>query len=540
MRSGNVRRAEETMRFISGLLLALIIFIPTVVFADTEQEQLPKEEKGGVEWSLSGYYRVRFFNNFNQGWKVGDAGSNWQQYFDQRAELNPKLTINEKISINMQLDLLRNITFGQNQIVTKDVLLVDRDPNDTEKIRNIQIGTINLPQGNVLSQNVSSTNLLGQDVPTIQVNRLWGDVLLPVGRLMIGRQSYNFGMGLLSNDGNGLDSDYGDTYDRILWAMKIGKYVIPALSFDKVVEGSTWQAYMDVNQYSLICLVKDVKWSKSNQFDGGADLIFRTQTSTDANLFIYDLWLKFQFGGFLLENEDVAIQGSMVMFNHDEVDQIKQQLGKDLVGVGGGKIEANAYLSATRFKYQSDLWSAGVEYGFSSPSDANPNREFDPDQASKIAFAQAKLKADPDNTQRQNDFINAVLNNQSAFGKKVYTFPFDKDYIVDLILWRQLMGGAVKNAMYAKASGSVSPIEELKIGVDVIDSYINESGKGKDTKDAHHDLGWEMDYNLTLKAAQHFTCRFDFGYLFAGQYFRDVYDNVKNIYTFQVRTIFDF
>jgi uncharacterized protein (TIGR04551 family) len=52
----------------------------------------------------------------------------------------------------------------------------------------------------------------------VNVKRAWGEVNTALGMFLFGRMGYNWGLGILHNDGNCLDCDYGDTYDRIAFA----------------------------------------------------------------------------------------------------------------------------------------------------------------------------------------------------------------------------------------------------------------------------------------------------------------------------------
>jgi len=488
------------------------------------------EDKVNVDVDLSGYYRMRYDNIFDTGWAF-DSDSDWTSLMDQRLQLNPVLTVNDKISVHMQFDILRNVLFGDNLTVTVPAVEVVRDEEDEDVLMDVDFSTFKLGTGNVFSQDTSNTGKDGSEVPSIEVTRAWGDVLLPFGRLRVGRQGSHFGMGLFSNDGNGTDDDFGDTYDRVAFLTKIGP-VIPALAYDRVMEEEISSGWTDVHQ--IIGLL----YYLSDEFKSGFYFVHRNQQSTDSRVFIYDLWIKALLGNFTLEGEGLIVQGSSVQIDHDTVAKLEEE-GLP-VGEGGGKIEVDAYLAAARMDYEADWWGAGLEYGFSSPSDPNPDREFDSDAAAQIALANEYLDQDPDSPKKQIDFINTVVNNQAAFGKKVYTFAFDKDYNMDLLLWEEIMGGSVKNGMYAIAGGHLKPFDWFKLETCVIKSWINESGKGQDGKDADHDLGWEWDTFLNFTMAKHFNLDFQFGYLWPGPWFEDNFDHVKNVFTFQTNFVINF
>jgi uncharacterized protein (TIGR04551 family) len=497
------------------------------------------EEGGGagVDFGVEGYYRIRYDNIMNTEWNFDDE-SDWWTYFNQRMLLEPSFIINDKVKLVMQLDLLRNVTFGSNENVRVPVALVERSPSDQEQIDTVNLNSFDLRTGNIFSQEMSYTDaILQEEVDPVRIRRLYGEVKLPIGVLRAGRQGSNFGLGIFSNDGDGLDSDFGDTYDRILFATKAGPYV-PVLVYDKVVEDDYKVADTDVHQFVFVNYIKNITWKTHNAFDAGLYLMHRTQQSTDAKIFAYDLWFRFNLGGFRLESETAALQGKFTAFDHDTVSDLKEN-GLP-TGEGGGKVTVDAYINAEEFWYETEQWGVGAGFGFSSPADPNPENEFSSSSAGQIALAKGLAEGDEESAQSSIDFINAVVENQSAFGTHAYSFPFDPDYNVDLIVWEILMGGAVKNGIYAKASGYVYPLDMFKIRVDLIQSWINESGKGKNGKDADHNLGLEIDTDFAATVADHFTFGVQLGYAFTGQYFRDVYEGVENVFTVQSRFVFEF
>ena len=55
--------------------------------------------------------------------------------------------------------------------------------------------------------------------------------MTPFGQLRVGRQPQHFGLGLLANGGNGIDQDFEDNADQILFATRVaGHYIVPAYS----------------------------------------------------------------------------------------------------------------------------------------------------------------------------------------------------------------------------------------------------------------------------------------------------------------------
>ena len=232
------------------------------------------------------------------------------------------------------------------------------------------------------------------------------------------------------------------------------------------------------------------------------------------------------------------LQGSLTAIPHDTVDDL-EEAGVP-TGEGGGRVDASAFIAVARFGYDALRWGAGLEYGLSSPADPNPDNEFDANAAANVAEAAALAQTDEEDPATQIDFVNSVVQNQAAFGRHVSTFPFSPEYNVDLICWKLLMGGAVRNGMYFCGGGFIRPLDGMYIDLYVINSYINESYQARNGGDASHNLDWEGDLSFAYSFYKRFTGGFQFGYFVPGQYFADVFDHTRNVYTFQTRTIVDF
>jgi uncharacterized protein (TIGR04551 family) len=52
---------------------------------------------------------------------------------------------------------------------------------------------------------------------SIAVKRAWGEYMTPVGQIRFGRMPSHWGLGMVSNSGDGIDSDYQTTVDRIMF-----------------------------------------------------------------------------------------------------------------------------------------------------------------------------------------------------------------------------------------------------------------------------------------------------------------------------------
>jgi len=511
---------------IAGLLLTAL---PTLTVAEDER-------LSAVGFNIHGFYRVRYDNFFALSWassERGDDSDHWS-WIDQRMILQPTLIVADPIQIYMELDLLGNVMYGNNELDTQPVVVTQRKPNDLETIDTVTYDELRIRTSDIFNDSMSNTGLDGAEVDPINIRQLFMRVALPFGSLRIGRQGVNWGMGLFMNSGTpylrymeplgsindrnaGFDSDGGDVYDRVLFMTKVAGFYMPSLSYDRLAEYNFKTGDYDIHCMTFANQFRNITFSDSGTFDSG---------------------FRLGYAGFTWELEGLGLQGKAKFIDRAAV----RDLEEDGLPTGerAGTINMDAYIGAGRFKYDSGRWAVGAEAGFSSPADSDPDNEFNPVGAAAIEQARQQAATDPQNASKTIDFVNAVVSNQAAFGRSINTFAFDPNYNVDLIMWDRLMGGSFENGAYFKVNGYIRPLDGMHIGLDVINSYINEAGLDKNGTSASHDLGWEVDVNFAQTMYKHFTADLEFGYMIPGMWFRDNYRDVSNVYTLQLRTIVDF
>lgn len=172
-----------------------------------------------LEFSAHGYYRLRFeythdldLQRPNSGVVPGDLKNSSNDrigtvaYAQQRFRLNPHLKVNDNISFHGQIDFLDNLLFGQSDVRS---LAIYNPLQGT-----VTMSAANGPYGVI---GPVGGDPLGQGGGNINVRRLWVDILTSGGQFRIGRQPSHFGLGILSNDGNAMEGDFGDTFDRIMY-----------------------------------------------------------------------------------------------------------------------------------------------------------------------------------------------------------------------------------------------------------------------------------------------------------------------------------
>lgn len=159
-------------------------------------------------------------SSVNQG-GLGDNDRFGSILFNQqRLRIEPILKINDNLSIHSSLDVLDNIISGTTESKKIDFL-------------SPIVGTIQLPgAGGALGV----TGGQAGENKTLNIRRVYMDILTPGGKFRIGRQPSHFGLGIFQNDGNGLNDDFGDTSDRILYLASLETKGLGTINFGALAD----------------------------------------------------------------------------------------------------------------------------------------------------------------------------------------------------------------------------------------------------------------------------------------------------------------
>jgi len=319
---------------------------------------------------------------------------------------------------------------------------------------------------------------------SIRVKHAWGEWSSPAGLVVFGRTQSHWGLGMVTNGGGCLDCDYGDAIDRIMMVRKLFETYV-SLSYDFPSEGfvgfsgdlnhrteATGQAYDydqrdDVTQYTVALFqrphtpeerahrARDLNELRKPVIDFGLYNIIRSQiyestydgpdapaiddsnySLLDIDAFSYtpDLWIDFQYRpsadtAYRLQLEAAAVFGSIeelpsrageplqrctdpTVTDLEACESVYEPRRRDLFKMGYA-LEFDAEVSEFRW---------GVHHGLAT---GDPNAGFGIYGRSSI----------PEST--------AVVDTELS------EFIFDRDYHVDQILFRQILG-SVTNATYVK------------------------------------------------------------------------------------------
>jgi uncharacterized protein (TIGR04551 family) len=468
---------------------------------------LPAPKGRRKRWKLlelDGYYRMRtdWFKNFNLGFVDGGVGGSpfptalgcksllsghpcdgSLSSANMRLRLEPTINLDEGTSVHIQADLLDNLLLGS----TPSDPVLGSGYTDPTSLNGPPAGPFNNGTQAPAAQGINS------DRDAIQIKRAWAEVAVPLGILKFGRMPNHWGMGILHNSGgadpiNGgydYDADYGDTVDRAsfsllipgtnLRAMAASDWAVTRLvsnqtSANKGHEGHPFDLddSDDVNSWvGVISRMDSPQEFKDNVDRGelalnyGVYFEYKTQ-SWDTNLkdftlggapdpksyeprnlktYSPDLWGKVGFGRFTIEAEVAAQFGSVDVFTPDMTDLTTGTTRTyDILKLGGtGRLTWRGMEGKLRL---------GIETGFAS----GDQWDNTPQGATNIAFANPL--GDP-------NVPNATTLTQ---------FAFNRDYKVDMIMWRHLFG-AVTNAGYIKPVIQYDVTKSIMFRVSNISSF---------------------------------------------------------------------
>ncbi len=436
---------------------------------------LPAPKGRRKRWKLfemNGYFRLRtdWFKNFNQGFyddpalggapfaralgcnsnKLGAPCDSSIGGSNVRLRLEPTLNLDEGTSVHMQADVLDNLVLGST-------------PTNTPLNGVYNDGT-RPPLGAFGNTQDPPTQGVNSDRTSIVVKRAWAEVAVPLGIVSFGRMPNHWGMGMLFNGGgkdpiNGTydyDGDYGDTVDRAsfsapipgtnLRAMLAADWTFNGLasnqtSANKGNEGHPYDLDDSDDAQGWVGVIskmdspqefKDTVDRGDVAFNYGVYFEYRTQSwdtdLTDFNLggtpdavnrytprgltmYNPDIWAKLGVGRVVLEMELAGQFG-----NVDAVDDLGLSQSLKIRKFGG--------VGRATWKGLEGKLRLGIETGFAS----GDQWDNTPQGTTNIAYA-----------------------NQLGGGtdSKLSAFMFNREYKVDMILWRRLYG-AVTNAAYVK------------------------------------------------------------------------------------------
>jgi uncharacterized protein (TIGR04551 family) len=439
-----------------------------------------------------------------------EAGAN------MRLRLDPEIHISDNLRIVSEIFALDNVVLGS----TPDAYAVEPaasqtiSPTKSPAYQSVGYNPY-APIGFLSSTQGPPTAGVNSLQNSINVQRVWGEYMTPVGQLRFGRMPGQWGLGMLENSGDGLDSDYQTTLDRIMFITGIKSMDLYfGGAWDFVSTGPT-----NANAYSVyggqpydVCNLCNVnEWAafvahKTNPeiqrldlargdlvVNGGLYTKFRSQNldvqtgQTPQSLNVNglsnnglearqawaltpDLWLQTLWRKFRFEAEATMILGA--------IGSIDNSLG-GLTAVPNDTINIRQWGVATQTEYRAvedklDLqfgfgWASGDPWAYNSSNGTN----------------QGALNPGPQLPQEYNN------------SGPLSTFRFHPDYHVDLIFFRNILT-RVEGAYYFRPSVDYDFLrhangEKFGGGAAIIWSRASEFVQSPGHR---RDLGVELDLQL--------------------------------------------
>ncbi len=502
-----------------------------------------------VTFELDGYFRLRndLYYRPDLGARVGGIGTPLEELSQNlgktdadsvlaasnlRLRLSPSLTIGDRLDIHLTMDVLDNLVLGSSADFHQDRADVH--------LAALAEGQAGVEDG-------------------IAVKALWLDWDILHGlTFSAGRMFDHFGLGMVANGGHGLDSDYGDSVDRV--GLNIRAFGFTSLwFFDAPSEGATsrmpvdgmgqsvdlgsvddairWGFTIGMQPFGLAELdtrAKDlragkpvVEWIFRNAFTTQE---FESREETDpeecdaaaagnqfdcvrliprnASLWTPDVWVRLDWHPRPDVKVRVEAELAAMIGDIERVQTIGDPSSAKEFLAMGGVLQTEVLHGPFRY---------ALEFGGASGDD--------------VAFGPyGQGFASPDDAAYFQD--DRLANNV-----EVTRFLFNRDYRVDLLMFREIVG-TVTNSIYLKPTFGWTPIdaESLRIGGSVSLIYghavLAESTYGNDNP-----LGVETDLNLFYEEPGQLRVDLDAGLLVP----LDGLDNVglglasKTAFTLQLR-----
>lgn len=508
---------------------------------------------------LHGYFRVRpeLFHKFDldqppdasgywlfprpdgQFLATGLSGGHSIAGTNMRFRLDPTLNISEEVRIKAQIDALDNVVWGS----TPQYAYIRQNRVDIGILGSSQVPPV---------PGVNSTQ------SNLAVKRVWGEVATPIGLLKFGRMGDQFALGIVHNDGNCLDCDYGVTVDRFQFVAEPlpGFFIVPTIDFDieGLISGKTGnqgQPYDvtnsdDAHTFGIILARKDTDQKARTRIESGGTIVnyglffqYRSQryeykqqgtytsfteqdpyqipnpslsrTARNAYLFIPDLWFKLERKAFKIELEVAAYlgkaQGCLPFDNGSSTGcDFSQEL---TIAQYGGALQTEWRLLDGALRIGLEV---GAASGDSAPGFGNkPNRQSN--QTRPNATTAGAQWGDYEGAQYGQRPCSPAVGQSAALCRDldIRNFRFNQDYRIDLILWREIIGG-ITDALYVKPGVSYAFNDSISIFGNFIYSKAlkpTSTPSGTSTQ-----LGLEIDAGVRFQTDDGFYAQLAYGILF--------------------------
>ncbi len=444
---------------------------------------------------------------------------------NMRLRLEPTLNVSEHVRVRAQVDVLDNYVLGSSTSALSD------DP------------TSPYPVPFYGSSRVVTSGDPRVDRPAVSPKRVWAEIQTPVGLLSFGRMPSEWGLGVLTNAGSGIDDDLGDTVDRIQFALPpvstpLGRLAfVPILDFDS--EG---------------VLYEDTRFAGTGQgqpFDAESGDDGRTYGVKVARFDTEDEVRRKH------ERNEASVNFGLY-YNYRAQRWFYPQWNTD--GLGGTYGDTDTAVHRSAYAHVADLWFrwlgprmrveaelVGLYGQVGNPSDApavpQPEillRQWGGSVLAEYKIVPNKLTFGGEIGAASGDeapgFGNVPTRGETPYGsvegsqwragtdRSIRNFRFNPAYRVDHVLWRHVLG-QVTDAMYVKPTLRWNLLPGLRLDAAVVYSraLFAESTPSAQTEGAlgtgalvdkgSPNLGIEVDSTITYTSGDGLQAFFEWGVL---------------------------
>lgn len=419
-----------------------------------------------IDWSLGGFpsymrTRVRFIDN-----AVNPAADNGRIHVtDTTLRLTPQLGLSDAVTVRAQVDVASNMIwggqtshfFGGTLGQDDSVVLSDLRPSDRFN------GAILL-----------GDKAVDEDYGFFTVRMLHADIVLPnnLGFVRIGRQPFDWGLGILANGGHDPHSDLGFVVDRALWLKSF-----PA----------------GAGTFTLV-LVSDI-------FSNGHSL-FGSETGVGYDILAAAGIYNQQMGDI---NVTVGAYGFPYLHQNNIFSPAFSDIDVDRTSLYSGLLVLKA--ASWSFTYEVQMFGGGELTGLGDPIDF----EYAFDMAARLELMPSMM------AQVSTIGIEAgwAQGDDGSTGKiEGNALPFSPAYNVDNLLFKHVIPtiynieGSVINAIYARAYANMQLSDNLGFTPQVLIAWNDETqavsafdsgnfGPGIGSTEVDEYLGTEIEGTLS-------------------------------------------
>lgn len=370
-----------------------------------------------------------------------DCTSGSQTMANMRLRLNPEIHITDGISVHAQFDVFDNHILGS---------------TPQGYYAGTRVGSPWAPI-TAFSQTQVSPTPQNSLTPGVNVARAWAEVTnTTLGQIRFGRMPSQWGLGLVANAGNGVDSDFQSHADRLMYAARIRSLrMFIAGFYDFASTGATTQSLRyesgqgqpidvtpldDVRQYGL-AIGRRVDPAETRQ------RLARGQVVINGGF--YGLYREQDFSGEFAGVD--ATTGSAESRDQRTIGNATADYARGLIRRDAWAVVADGWFQILHRSFRLELEVAGIFGGVNTQVGNDPGaRYLDIRQLGGAAEFEYRLLnnrlqlefrtgyASGDSDLEGLNFHNGALAPRRGGATNNTLFRFHPDYRVDMILWRQI------------------------------------------------------------------------------------------------------